>query len=264
MKRSVLALIACAAASSAMAADMPLKAPLQAFGSGSGWYCGVGTQAGVAQAEVGGNSLLATSLVGGKLNAAGGAAGGGCGWITNRGPLNSWMQFEADGWYQNISATSGPVSVVSRWSATQEADIGIGAFTAIQTAFSAFGNGAGFNVPFPSFFTPTLPSGIAVNPAPRQYVGLKMQEFGLDGNFAQAGGARVGWAPGLTTGFRWQTLDTAGKPNGGSLKVYADIFWPQRGVTFNNVLDTGGNVTVGGAAKFTTQYWLGLKYDFGL
>jgi hypothetical protein len=264
MKKYVLCTALALFASVASAADMPVKAPLPfSTNTGSGWYCGLGTQAGVAQTSMSGNSILATSLLNSNVNAAGGAVGGGCGWITNRGPLGSWMQFEADGWYQNISATAGPVSVASRWSSTQEADIGIGAFSAIQAAFAAFGSGAGFNLPFPSF-TPTLPTGVAVNTAPRQYVGLKMEEFGLTGNFAQAGGAAVGWAPGLTTGFRWQTLDATGKPNDGSLKVYADVFWPQRGDTFSNVLGTNGNVMVSGAAKFTTQYWLGLKYDFGL
>ena len=81
---------------------------------------------------------------------------------------------------------------------------------------------------------------------------------------SQAGGASIGWAPGLTSGFRWQTLDANGKPNDGSLKIYADVFWPQKGVTFDNVFGTNGNIMLSGAAKFTTQYWLGMKYDFGL
>lgn len=248
----------------AHAADMPIKAPLQPFttNTGSGWYCGVGTQAGVAQASVSGNNLFATSLVGGNLTAAGGAVGGGCGWITNKGPLGSWMQLEADGFYQNITASSGPVSVASRWSATQEVDIGISAFSTIQQAFAVLGSG-GVSLPFPSF-TPTLPSGVAVATTPRQYVGFKVEEFGLSGNFAQAGGTSVGWAPGLTSGFRWQTLDATGKPNGGSLKIYGDVFWPQRGNTFNNVFGTNGSIMISGAEKITTQYWLGVKYDFGI
>jgi hypothetical protein len=244
-------------AAPARAADMPLKAPFATL-NGSGWYCGVGTQAGVAQANVSGNNLFATSLVGGNLNAAGGAVGGGCGYISNRGPLGSWYQLEADGWYQNISATTGAASVASRWSATQEADIGIAAFQAIYSAL-----GSGLAISFPTF-TPTLPANVAVNTTPRQYVGVKMEEFGLSGNFAQAGGATIGWAPGITSGFRWQTLNANGQPNDGSLKIYADVFWPQRGDTFANVLGTSGGVVVSGAAKFTTQYWLGLKYDFGL
>ena len=245
---------------SGFSADMPLKAP-QPFvntAAGSGWYCGVGTQAGVAQPSVSGNSILATSAINGNLNAAGGAVGGGCGWITNKGPLGSWMQLEADGFYENITATMGPVSVASRWSATQEVDIGIGAFSAIQQAFSALGAGSNINLPFPSF-TPTVPSGIAVATTPRQYVGFKVGEFGLTGNAFSAGGATVGWAPGLTTGWRWQTLDATGKPNDGSLKLYADVFWPQRGNTFNTL-----NGAITGAVKETTQYWLGVKYDFGL
>lgn len=265
MKRYLLATAAFACTSAAFAADMPIKAPAQPFvtGTGSGWYCGVGTQAGVAQANVGGNSLLATSLIGGKLNAAGGGVGGGCGWITNRGPLGSWMQYEGDGFYTNITAANGPVSVASRWSATQEVDIGISAFSAIQNAFQALGGIGSANLPFPSF-SPTLPSGIAVATTPRQYVGFKMQESGISGNFAAAGGVKASWAPGLTTGWRWQTLDAAGKPNGGSLKLYGDVFWPQRGVTFNNILGTSGTPVIGGAANFTTQYWLGVKYDFGV
>lgn len=260
MKTFTLAAVAAVlfSTTSGFSADMPLKAP-QPFvniAAGSGWYCGVGTQAGVAQTSMSGNSILATSAINGNLNAAGGAVGGGCGWITNKGPLGSWMQLEADGFYENITATMGPVSVASRWSATQEVDIGVGAFSAIQQAFSALG--AGISLPFPSF-TPTVPSGIAVATAPREYFGFKISEFGLTGNAFSAGGATVGWAPGLTTGWRWQTLDAAGKPNNGSLKLYADVFWPQRGNTFNTL-----NGAITGSVKETTQYWLGVKYDFGL
>jgi len=258
MKRTTLSILAIALlTTSALAADMPLKAPPSPFltNTGSGWYCGIGTQAGVAQTDVASNGLLATSLVAGKVSAAGGAVGGGCGWITNKGPLGSWMQLEADAFYENVTAAAGPVSVASRWSATQEVDIGIEAFTAIESAFTTAG---GINLPFPSF-SPTLPTGVAVATKPRQYVGFKVEEFGITGNIASASGATIGWAPGLTTGFRWQTLNAAGQPNGGSIKVYADVFWPQRGNTFNTA-----NGMISATEKFTTQYWLGLKYDFGL
>lgn len=264
MKNFVIALAIAATPSLVFAADMPLAKPAVAtmpvkalaFDTGSGWYCGVGTQAGVAQANVSGNNLFATSLVSGSLTADGAGVGGGCGWITNKGPLGSWMQIEVDGFYENITATMGPVSVASRWSATEEIDIGISAFSALQQAFTALGGANGLNLPFPSF-TPSLPAGVAVAAAPRQYIGFKAEQFGLTGNAFSAGGATIGWAPGLTTGWRWQTLNAAGQPNGGSLKIYADVFWPQRGNTFDT---DGGAIT--GASKFTTAYKLGVKYDF--
>ena len=108
------------------------------------------------------------------------------------------------------------------------------------------------------------PLGKELAASPWQFVGFKIEEFGLQGNFFQAGGASVGWAPGLTAGFRWQTLNAQGKPNDGSIKLYGDVFWPQRGTTFDNVLGINGAPQVTGAAKFTTQYWAGIKYDFGI
>lgn len=242
------------------AADMPVKAPNTPFTSpnGSGWFCGVGTQAGVAAANVSGTNVLATDIVTGNLNAAGGAVGGGCGYISTLPSLGGirW-EFEADAFYQNITASAGPVSVASRWSLTQELDV---SFAAFQTISSAIGN---LGVNFPTF-APQLPSNVAVAASPWQFVGFKIEEFGLQGNFFQAGGASVGWAPGLTAGFRWQTLNAQGKPNDGSIKLYGDVFWPQRGTTFDNVLGINGAPQVTGAAKFTTQYWAGIKYDFGI
>ena len=244
------------------AADMPVfpvKAQNTPFSTpnGSGWYVGIGTQAGVAATNVSGTNLLATDLATGNLNATGGAVGGGFGYISTLPALNGlrW-QFENNAFYQNITASVGPVSVASRWSLTQELDV---SFAAFQTISNAIGN---LGVSFPTF-APALPSNIAVATTPWQFVGFKIEEFGLQGNFFQAGGASVGWAPGLTAGFRWQTLNAQGKPNDGSIKLYADVFWPQRGTTFDNVLGPGAPV-VTGTAKFTTQYWAGIKYDFGI
>ena len=63
-----------AAAAPAFAADMPLKAPPPVpFTSGaSGYYWGVGPYAGVAQSNVSGSNLFATSLASSNLTASGG------------------------------------------------------------------------------------------------------------------------------------------------------------------------------------------------
>jgi hypothetical protein len=248
---------------SAFAADMPVKAPPFSnkpfsTATGSGWFCGIGTQAGVAQANVSGNNIFATSLVNGNLNVTGGAVGGGCGYIRSNGPFGLRWAAEVNAFYQNITASAGPASIASRYSVTEELDF---SFSAFQMISNAIGN---IGVAFPSF-SPSLPSSVAVASAPWQFVGLKVLEFGQSGNFFQAGGASIGWAPGITGGFRWQTLNAAGQPNDGSIKVYADVFWPQRGETFSNVLGTGGGpIVVSGASKFTTMYMAGIKYDFGL
>jgi hypothetical protein len=258
MKTILLAAAAVLSLNAARAADMPVFKAQQPFaGTGSGSYCGAGTTAGVAQASVSGNNLFATSLVNGNINAIGGSVGGDCGYISNRGPLGTWWQIEGAGKYQNITASDGPVSIASRWAATQELDFGAELF---QMVFAAGGN---VGLTFPSF-TPSLPANVAVAALPRQYFGFKVEEFGISGNFFGAGGSTWAWAPGLTTGYRWQTLGAGGQPNGGSLKIFADVYWPQRGVTFNNVFGVSGPIVLGAAAKESTQYFLGVNYDFCL
>lgn len=261
MKRIILLGIALAfAASSASGADLALKArPANPFltPTVSGWYIGVGTEAAVAQANVSGTNLFATSLVGGDLKAAGGAVGGDVGYIGVT--ASGWrVRLETGLMYQNITGSSADGgSIVSRWSATQEVDTD---FSMFQKISSAIGN---LGINFPSF-NPVLPSNVAVGATPWQYIGIGAREFGLSGNFFGAQGSSWSVSPMIKSGFMWQTLDATGKPNGGALDAYAWVSFPQHGLTLNNVLGAGGAPMISGAAQMGTQYGLGLKYDFGI
>jgi opacity protein-like surface antigen len=252
-------------ASSALAADMPVKAPPGPFAtvSGYGWYFGVGTEAGVAQSSVTGNNLFATSLVGGNLTASGGAVTAAVGYIRGN---NQWRwRLEATGAYQNITGATpgvpgaGNGSVASRWSATQGFDISFEVFKNITAVVGNLG------INFPSFDPGrALPANIAVSQTPWQYVGVRAREFGLDGSFGAASGSTWGVAPQIETGFLWQTLDAAGKPNGGALDAYFYVAFPEKGATFGNVFATNGApITVGAGANLGRQYGAGLRYNFG-
>lgn len=258
MKRLLALLISTAAlCGSAAAADMAVKAPITNVGF-PGWYLWVGTEAVVAQSSVSGNNLFATGLVGGNLTAAGGAVGGGFGYITPK-----W-RFETGANYQNITgteaATGASASVASRWSAYQEVDVNFSFFQNVLTALNAGFSAGGFA--FPSF-SPVLPSNLSVAAMPRQYVGGGMREFGLDGSFGGASGATISAGPFVKTGFIYQAVDSTGKSTGGSWDVFAWVNWPMRGFTLNNVLAPGGvPVTFGAGANLGTQYGTGLHYGF--
>jgi hypothetical protein len=256
MFRSLI-LAAALFASPAFAADPtpPLKAPIQKIGY-PGWYLFVGTEAAVAQANVSGNNLFATSLVGGSLKAAGGAVKFGFGYITPK-----W-RFESSVGYQNItgSDTGGGGSVASRWSASQEVDVNFSFFQNVLTAVNA-GIGSAAS-PFPSF-TPILPSNITVAATPRQYVGAGFREFGVSGSFGAANGATVSAGPMLKTGFIYQAVDATGKSTGNSWDAFAWVNWPMRGFTLDNVLAPGGvPLTLGAGANMGTQYGAGLHFGF--
>ena len=131
------------ASTSAFAADVLTKAPpsVSPFVSyGSGFYWGVGTYAGVAQSNVSGNNLLATSLVSGNLDAAGAGVDVALGYMkgsTATLGFGNWYRFEAEVAYQNIqggvSVPGNSASINSHWSATQEADIGADLVAAITS-----------------------------------------------------------------------------------------------------------------------------------
>jgi hypothetical protein len=97
------------------------------------------------------------------------------------------------------------------------------------------------------------------------YVGFKQAEMLISGNVGQSGGQDWAYAPGVTAGWRWQTLGSNGAPNGGSLKVFADIYWADKGASIANLFGTSGAPIVTQAnANLNTMYVAGLHYDFGV
>jgi hypothetical protein len=254
----------------AAAADMPLKAAPSPFltYSGSGFYWGIGTTSGVDQANVSGNNLFATSLVSSNLDATGQSIDAEVGYIWGNASIAGvaqWARVYASGSYQNISGgvsvgatpTTGAaaLSVSSRWSSMQGLDVGADLVSMLLTK-------TGLSNPFPTF-TPQLPSNVAVAVTPREYFGAFVTEFGISGNFGAATGQTVGVAPGIRTGYLWQTVDATGKPNGGALDLGVAVDWPTKGVSFSNAFATNGApLTLNSGAQIGTQYKAYIRYDF--
>jgi hypothetical protein len=262
MRKLLLAAVAFFIAAPAFAADMPLKAPpyIQPFApAGSGWYLGVGTDAAVASSSVNGSAF--PNLTGGNLTSDGGAVGVDAGYIWSNCLLQTWCQIEVDLRYQNISGSMGGASVNSLWSIREEFDVGAQVF---QTILAAVGN---VGISFPTF-NPSgmLPANIAVATIPRQYLGFILDEYEIAGTFGSASGQTWGLAPGVTTGYRWQTLGTNGLPNNGSLKIHADIEWPTKGADLTGVFAAPGGapLQVSASASMQTVYRVGIQYDFGV
>jgi hypothetical protein len=252
----------------AHAADMALKAipPVPFTAAASGFYWGVGTYAGVAQSNVSGTNLFATSLATSNLTADGGGVDVVLGYQHGSTALvgfGNWWRVQAAGEYQNIqggiSVAGNSASVASRWGATQEFDVGADVITYVMSAL-----GQNSIVNFPTF-TPQLPANIQVG-LPKQYFGVELREFGMDGNFGQAHGVTVGIAPGIKTGFLYPTLDaTTGKTNGGGVDLWADVSWATKGATLNNVFAAGGEpLTTGAGAMMGTTYRVGITVLRGL
>src|ERR1700685_1734360 len=265
----ILGGLALLTSTAAMAADMPVKAQPTPFltYSGSGFYWGIGTTSGVDQANVSGNNIFATSLVSSNLTAAGQSVDGEVGYIWGNASIAGiaqWARVYLSGSYQNISggasvgatATSGAaaVSLASRWSSMQGVDVGADLISMLLTRI-------GQANPFPTF-TPQLPSNVAVAATPREYFGAFVTEFGIDGKFGAASGQTVGIAPGIRTGYLWQTVDATGKPNGGALDLGVVVDWPTRGMSFNNVFANGAPLTLNSGAQIGTQYKAYIRYDF--
>ena len=251
----------------AQAADLGLnpiyKSPYVP-GSAGGWYIDIGTSMGVANSSIGGNNLFVTGLVGGSLVADGASIDGGVGYVRNGGPLGTWWQLRLGASYQNISGGLPSGSVSSRWRVSEEADIGADIF---QQALSAIGNVGGVSTVFSSLngFVPALPTNVSVGASPRQYVGFVLEESQLQGSFGAASGQTWMIAPGVKTGWVWQTLGKDNKPNGNALEVFAQVTWPTQGATFNNVFAANGTpLTIGPAVKEGTEYRAGIDYKFGL
>jgi hypothetical protein len=226
----------------------------------SGFYLGVGTSVGVASSSVSGNVFALPGITGGSTTAAGGTIDADVGYVWNVCLLQTWCQIEADVKYTNIDGSSAVGTISSRWVLTQEFDVGADMVQAVLKYFPTFTN------PFPSFNpTSLLPSAATVSNTPLGYVGFKQAELLINGNVGQAGGQTWAYAPGVTSGFRWQTLGANGKPNGGSLKVFADILWPTKGVSIANLFGAGGAPVVTQAnANLNTMFIAGLHYDFGI
>jgi hypothetical protein len=254
----------------AAAADMAVKAAPTPFltVNGSGWYWGIGTTSAVDQANVT-NNVFATSLVSNNLVAAGQSIDAEAGYIWGNASIAGfaqWARAYVSGSFQNISGgvsvAATPVTgaasfgVASRWSSMQGVDVGADVVTYILTK-------TGLSNPFPAF-TPQLPSNIAVAVTPREYFGAFVTEFGITGTglFTNAG-TTVGVAPGVRTGYLWQTVDATGRPNGGALDMGVAIDWPTRGVTFSNVFATNGApLALNAGANIGTQYKAYIRYDF--
>lgn len=258
MKRLLLATMALGLATAAHGADLalaplPTKASVVVAPLGF-WYVGVGTEIGTEQANVSGNNLFATSLIGqnGNLQASGGAVTAAIGYL-NTDPAR-WRRFQATAAYQNISGADAAIgSVRSPWSATQEFDVGFEWLQQILAVFPAL-----FTAPvFPS---PGLPSNVTVAGAPKQYIGVMAKESMLSGQFLGGSGSTWDWAPGIATGYIWQLTNVAGKPTGGLLDAYLNVSFPQRGFT-TSFPGAFGSPSFGGAAKLGTQYTVGLRFD---
>jgi hypothetical protein len=265
MRVLALAITALAALTmSALAADLPTKAPAAppaAFSTnGSGWYVGLNTEASIAPSSVTGTTFPSLDVSG--FTVAGGAVGVDAGYIWSNCLAGTWCQFEVDADWQNISGGTVGASAQSLWNVSEEFDVGVQVF---QNAIAALPSLNGNN-PFP-IFNPTslIPAGLAVASTPQQYIGAVAEQFQLSGSFGAATGEDWAVAWGLDTGYRWQTLNASGKPNGGSLNIQARVLWPSRGITLNNVFAAGGApVTIGAAVEESTLYTLKLQYDFAL
>jgi hypothetical protein len=277
MKTIITAAIAALFATTAFAADVspPVKAPPIYFTPGiPGWYVGLGAEADVAQSKISGNNFFAPSLVSGSLTATGGSIEGVLGYI---GGANgrSWI-IENTFAYSNIqgsntvaataTTSAASASISQRWSDAQDFYIET---SFIQDFLAKFNNlGVGSLASFPSFptLTPIAPSGIAVLPTPRNYWGIGVRAFGVDGTMGMSHGITVGFEPTISTKYLWETVDSkTGKPDGGAVAVKAWIGFPTKGKTLNNVFaGNGAPLTVGAGVNMGTTYGLGITYERGV
>jgi hypothetical protein len=261
LKTSIILAAAAAFATSAFAADMPTKAPPGAFATAasSGWYIGAGTEGSIAASDVSGTAF---SLTGGNLTAGGGSVVGDVGRIWNACIGGTWCQVEVDGKYQNIGGANTVGSVNSRWAVSAELDVGA---EVVNQFFAAIGSN--LNNPFPTFNpTSLLPAAVNVAATPRPYFGIVGQGTEINGTFGSLQGQTFNFSFGPKTGYRWQTLGTNGLPNNGSLNVYAQILFANKGVDMNGLFATAGGTPLGvhASAEMTTWYMAGIHYDLGI
>ena len=257
MRKSLLAFTALATiiAAPAFAADVapPLVSksalPVYPYSGGSGFYAGVNTMAGVADA-----SATSTALTG-TMNAAGGALGGTAGYTSGNSRL--WFAVEASGDYQNVTATAtgAAASVASRWSSEQVFKLGGSAPYDYLAAIAPLG------ISFPTFQLPLAPNGISVAAGSHPYIMVGVKEFGITGGFGVAGGSTIGIAPLLGAGTISQIVDSTGKPTGFALDLFAEIVFANKALGFNNVFGVGGPVTPA-TITLGNQYFAGAKVLF--
>lgn len=243
----------------AAAAPVPTKAP-SAIGSSVaspyGWYVGLGSAAALASASTSG-------IFPSGLTADGGVVSVDFGYIKANCILGSPCQFEGDFRYQNISGSNANGSLSSQWSATQEIDVGLNAFQYLSQAFGNLG------LSFPSFNPSTLvPAGLqnSLASTPQQFVGFKIAEFDMGGTFGSGSGRTVFVAPGVTTNYRFQVLNSSGVPTGTSLKVFADVLWATKGLVLTGLF-AGPGITpsvMQSNLGYQTIFEAGFNYDFGL
>ncbi len=244
-------LLATTAFASAQAADMPLKAMknnLLAFPyTGDGFYWGIATKAGIEQDSASG-TFLATSLVTGTVNAAGGGVGGTLGYMHGMG--DKWLAFEGTTYWQNISASSSAVtasvggvsaavnaSFASRWSADQVVKIGG------WNPFSWLGNFGGFT--FPTLPTPPTVPGITIIAGGHTYLMAGVEEWGISGQFFTVGsGVTVGVAPLVGAGIMNQIVDSKGALTGAVLDTGAQVVFADKGFQASGLF-APGQPTVG-------------------
>jgi hypothetical protein len=239
---ATVSLLAIATAVPAYAADMAIKAPpagpFETYNS-SGFYWGIGSTAKLADSSVNGN-LLVSNLATGNVNAAGGTIDFEVGYIWGnavRTGFANWARVYSDVSYQNItggvSAPGSSASVVSRWSAQQGIDINADIVNYMLSAVN-------LKNPFPAFPAPPIPTNLSVAATAHQYVGLFATEQGLKGNIGAAAGSSWAAAFGARTGWLWQTLNAAGKPNGLAFDTGFQVAWMPKGIQFDNVFGPGG------------------------
>ena len=265
MRRVVFASILAMFAAPAFAADLPIMTkgglPLAyPYSGGSGFYGGINTFGGVAQATSSSSVLATTSLATGNLTAAGGAVGGTVGFTA--GTSNLWWAVEASGDWMNVTAgtssgvTGSPSATMdSRWSAEEVFKLG----GSLQLNFINAANILGFN--FPTFSLPATPNGIAVAASPHPYIMAGVKEFGISGTIGTAGGTTVGVAPLVGAGTISSIINAQGQPTGLALDLFAEVVFADKGLSLNNVFGTSGPV-VNANLTMNRQYWAGAKLLF--
>lgn len=253
----------------ALAADvLPKKAAAQSPflpASTGGPFISVGTSAGVANGSTSGTPLFANALVSGNLVADGADVNVSGGYIGRGGPINTWWRLKAGVGYQNISGGSAVGSIATRWRVYEEADLGA---NILQDVFAKVGNLGSLSSTFSALqsFVPALPSNVSVVGTPQQYLGFVLEESDLSGSFLSAMGQTWMIDYGVKTGWIWELPGADGKtPNGNALEVYAQVTWPNQGLTVNGLFASGGGpVNLGGSVKLGPMYRAGLDYSFGL
>jgi len=230
----------------AIAADMPIKAPLRnnlltypAY-DGAGFYWGISTEAGVAQSKV--DNTFVGGLINGNMTAAGAGVGGTIGYM--RGNGSYWLAGEASVHWQNITASDpANVTVASRWSAEQS--VKLGGFQQFLSWLPDLGLGS----LFPTLPTPPTPPGfnLAANTS-HTYIKAGMEEFGLTASvLALNSGHEWAAAPLVGMGVLNQLLNKDGTISTAVLDVGAQVTFADKGFTFGS----GG---LGGSAKLGRQY----------